>query len=161
MTSLHLLLVAAAVVIIALLSGYAWHLTRKVKQQEIQQQKEEAEAELQLRKYQQELVKDVQFVARSVIQQQCEITEGVLRIQYLVNGLDPDVWNQPELKQVREHYFATCDMPILDAYQALTPKQQFKLDKERHKLEQDNKEAIEAELTWLAAHSFPSVTLLQ
>ena len=52
-------------------------------------------------------------------------------------------------------------MPILDAYRALTPKQQFALDKKRFQLEEANKPAIERELHWLVEYRFPQVTLLQ
>lgn len=161
MTSLHLILLTIAIIIISALAAYAWYLTQKVKTFERQQQEEEAQAALQLRKHQEELVKDIQFVARSVVQEQCEITEGVLRIHYLLNGLDPDVWQHQELEAVRNHYLASKDMPILDAYKALTPKQQFDLDKERLSLEQQHKTQISRELNWLSNYQFPTVTLLQ
>ena len=52
-------------------------------------------------------------------------------------------------------------MPILDEYKALTPKQQFKIDKERLTLEHDNRLTIERDLKWLSTYSFPQVTLIQ
>lgn len=155
----------SALIVIALLAGYAWQLVQKVKKNELeaeQQQQQEAEkAAYNLRKKQQELVNDIRFVARSVVEQQCEITEGVLRIHYLISGLDPDVWQMNELQNVRAHYDATKAMPILEAYKKLSRKQQFKLDSQRWSLEEKNKLTIEQELKWLVAYSFPQVTLLQ
>ena len=152
-------------IIIASLAGYAWHLTRQVKraqqQTEQQQQQEAAQAAHNLRQKQLELVTDIRFIARSVLAQQCEITEGVLRIQYLMNGLDPDAWQLSELHHVRAHYDATRHMPILDAYKKLSKKEQFKIDQQRWTLEKQHQEAIEKELTWLVSYSFPQVTLLQ
>ena len=161
MSPLSLALLITAAVIIAALAGYALHLTRQVKQMEAAQKAEEAQAELQLRRYQEELVKDIRFIAMSVVQQQCDITEGVLRTQYMIRGLDPAVWEMNELENIRRHYDATRDMPILDAYKALTPKQQFALDKERLRLEEENKIPVEREFRWLATYTFPQVTLLQ
>ena len=160
-----LILLIIGLLIIAGLAVHAWKLTRQVKQAEQQaqqqQQDEEAAAAHNLRQKQLELVTDIRFVARSVIAQQCEITEGVLRIHYLISGLDPDAWQLPELKTLRTHHDQTREMPILDAYKQLPKKEQFKLDKQRWTLEQQHKEAIEKELNWLVNYSFPQVTLLQ
>lgn len=161
MPSLTLILIVLAALIIAVLAGYAVYLLRKVREQEKLQQQEEAAAELQLRQHQEELVKDIRFIARSVLQDQCDISEGVLRLEYLLRGLDADVWQRHELSTLREHHNDIRDMPILDAYRALTPKQQFALDKKRFQLEEANKPAIERELHWLVEYRFPQVTLLQ
>lgn len=161
MTTVHILLISVGTLIIAALAGYAWHLLSKVKANEASQKLEQAEAELKLRQHQEELVSDIRFIARSVVQQQCDITEGVLRVNYLLTGLDPDAWQLSEITTIRTHYDATKDMPILDAYKALNPKERFALDKRRLELEEAHKMSIEKEFRWLAKHSFPQVTLLQ
>ncbi|GEM_PF-310322 len=161
MTLLQISLLSIALLIITVLGVYALYLLRQVRAQEERQQQEEAEAELQLRRHQQELVKDIRFIARSVLQQQCDISEGVLRLEYLLRGLDPDVWERHELGALREHHEEIRNMPILEAYRALTPKQQFEFDKQRFRLEEANKSAIERELQWLIEYRFPQVTLLQ
>ncbi|MEQ3694770.1 MAG: DUF2489 domain-containing protein [Alcanivorax sp.] len=161
MTTFHFVLLITALLIIAALAGYAWHLLQQVKKVNLAKEKEQAEAELQLRHYQEELVSDIRFVSRSVVQQQCDITEGVLRIQHMITGLDPNAWQLTEITAIREHYDATKHMPILDAYKALKPKQRFELDKQRLQLENDNKLSIEKEFRWLAEYSFPQVSLLQ
>lgn len=159
------IIVIFALIFIAVLAYHAWHLVQKVKQAEAeheQQQKQEAAAAAHnLRQKQLELVKDINFVARSVLEQQCEVTEGVLRIHYLLSGLDRDVWQMPELETLRAHYDATKDMPILDAYKRLSRKEQFAIDKQRWSLEEKNKLQVEQELKWLVAYDFPGVTLLQ
>lgn len=154
-------LMILGLLIIALLAGYAWHLTRKVNAVKQRQQEEEAQAALQLRNRQLDLLQDIRFIARSVLDEQCEITEGVLRIQYLLSALDPTVWEQDELRAVRSHYQSTASMPILDAYKQLPRKEQFKLDQQRWALEKENQPVIERELRWLVSYSFPAVTLIQ
>lgn len=154
-----------AITILTPLAAYAWYLTQKVKQAETEQQaeqdKEAAAAAHNLRQKQLSLLQDIRFIARSILAEQCEITEGVLRLHYLITTLDADVWHMPDIPTLREHYQATQDMPILDAYQQLPRKEQFKLDKQRWDLEDKNKKKIEQELNWLVTYSFPGVTLLQ
>lgn len=160
MTSLSIVLLVLAILIIVALGSYAWHLTRQVKTQENRQRAEEANAEQQLRNHQLELIKDTHFICRSVIAEQCEITEGVLRLEYLIRGLDPDVWNAPELATLRDFYSQTNTMPILDAYKQLSKKEQFRLDNQRWKLEETHKNDIIRELQWLLEYRFPTVSLI-
>ncbi|MBM94651.1 MAG: hypothetical protein CMI09_02220 [Oceanospirillaceae bacterium] len=160
MSLLHIILILTGLIIIGALGWYAWSLTSKVKEAEKRQQEEEALAAANLRAHQKELITDIQFVARSVLADQCEITEGVLRINYLVNALDPETWSHIELTICRKHYDAVCNMPILDAYQKLSKKEQFRLDKQRWQLEDDHKNDIQRELRWLSEYHFPNVTLL-
>ncbi len=161
MTLTYTLLIIAALIIIAALAYYAWHLTTKVKKLHQAQKEEQAQAELQLRNRQLELLQDIRFIARAVLAEQCEITEGVLRIQYLMSALDPDAWQLDELATLRQHHEATAGMPILDAYKALPKKEQFRLDRERWTLEERHKPAVQRELQWLVSYRFPGVTLLQ
>jgi hypothetical protein len=51
-------------------------------------------------------------------------------------------------------------MPILEAYQKLSKKEQFRLDRQRWQLEETHKPDISKELQWLVDHSFPNITLL-
>lgn len=154
-----------ALLVISPLAYYAFHLTRQVKQQEAnrqqQQQEEAAQAAHNLRQKQLGLLEDVRFITRSVISEQCEITEGVLRLNYLISGLDADVWQQAELETMRKHYQAVSDMPILEQYKQLSKQEQMNLDLKRWSLEADNKKQLMQECQWLSTYDFPNVTLLQ
>jgi len=161
MNTTYSLLLVAAVIIILALAGYAWYLLRKVRKVEAQQKAEQAQAEMNLRKRQQNLLQDIRLIAKAVTEDQCEITEGVMRLQYLITALDPEVWEAGELTLVREHHAATSDMPILEQYKALTPKQQFSIDSRRYALEEKNNAGVKRELKWLIKHQFGNVTLIQ
>ena len=161
MNTTYAVLLTIAILIILLLAGYAWYLLRQVKKSQAQQQQEHALAEMNLRKRQQDLLKDIRFIARAVIEEQCEITEGVMRLHYLVTALDRVAWEAAELASGRRHHEKTAAMPILDAYKALTPRQQFALDKERLSLEDEHQASIRQELKWLVKYPFPNVTLIQ
>lgn len=155
------LLLSIGTIIVLGLATYAWRLSNQLKQQQQRQQQEMANADNQLRQKQRELQQDIAFVARAVLAEQCEITEGVLRIHYLLSGLDPEAWHTPELEPLRRHYDATQHMPILDEYKKLDRKQQFQLDRQRWALESEHKDVIEKALQWLSHYSYPNVALLQ
>lgn len=161
MTVTHMALLSAALLIITVLAAYAWHLTRQVREAEQQQADEQAQAAHNLRQHQLGLLEDIRFIARSVLAEQCEITEGVMRLHFLITSLDPDSWQLDELSVVRQHHQATAAMPILEAYKALPKKEQFRLDQERFRLEDGHKEGVLRELRWLTDYAFPTVTLLQ
>mgnify|MGYP000902449156 CR=1 FL=1 len=161
MTTTTFIFLVLAITIIVGLSFYAWRLIRQVHALQQTQQQEEATGELNIRRHQEELVNDIRFIARAVVAGQCEITEGVMRTHYLLHGLDADVWAREELHSIRNHFDATRDMPILQAYKDLSRKEQFAIDSRRLKLEEEHKTAIEREFRWLNSYSFPQVTLLQ
>ena len=149
-----------ALLVIVGLAGYAYYLAVKLHKAKIELLEAQQQAEQKLKDHQQKLINDIQFIARSVLSEQCEITEGVMRLNYLITALDADVWQDSALMTVRQHHGATADMPILEAYKSLSKKQQFELDNQRYKLEESHKTAILKEMQWLASYRFPSITLL-
>lgn len=160
MSTTAVILYGCATLLLIGLGAYAarlWYLVWQQQQAAHQQQIQQANA---LRQHQLGLLEDINFLARSVLSEQCEITEGILRLHHIIHGLEPAVWELEELSTVRAHYEATQAMPILAAYKALSKQQQFRLDNERWALEEANKAAIQRELTWLLSYPFPTVTLI-
>lgn len=153
-------LIGAAVAIILGLSAYALHLVLALKKVKAEQQAAQALAEQKLRDQQLKLIEDIRFVSRAMLADQCDITEGVLRLHFLVNSLDPHSWADNALQTLRDVHDKAKTMPILDAYKALSKQQQYTLDKERLSMEQEYKEDVYKALNWLVQHPFPSVTLI-
>ena len=160
MNSTALILVILGSAIILVLAAYTIYLYSKIRTLKKEQEDAEVAAAVKIKDFQNELIQDIRFIARAVLEEQCEITEGVIRIHYLVSKLDPDTWNNDSLIITRKHYSATAKMPILDAYKALNKQEQFKLDNERYHLENEHKQAIYNEFKWLISYDFPAVTLL-
>lgn len=154
------LLLVAALTIIVGLASYAFYLSVQVKKAKQEVEKNTAEAEQKIRDHQHQMINDIRFVARSVTSEQCDITEGVLRLHYLVKALDNELWEHYQLTGIRSFYAEVADMPILEAYQALSKQQQFELDNVRYQLEQQHKAAIFNEMRWLTQFNFPSITLI-
>ncbi len=158
------LFVSLAIMIIIGLASYAAYLLIKLKKHKaiIAQRQEQAilEGEQQWRQQQLELIKDIKFLSNSVLQDQCEITEGVLRLQYNINRLDPELWVVNELTVLREFYDQVKGMPILDDYKALNKRDRMKLDKERWDLELKHKQDVFVSLKWILTYDFPRITRL-
>lgn len=161
MSTTKLLLLVIACVIILTLAGYAIYLKQQVKkQQQEAQEKDEAERKLaqqNLDKRNQDIISDIRFIAQSVLTDQCEITEGVLRIHHLADALDSDIMQQVQFSTLHSHFNACKSMAIKDAYKALAKKQRFQQDQQRFRLEQDNKTAILKEAQLIIEYSFANL----
>lgn len=147
-------LIVLALAIIGLLGAYALYLQIKLKQHKTKLAQEELEAQAKLLEFQQNLIEDIRFIAQAMIQKQCDLTEGVLRIHNLINRLDENIWNHPQLKQTQLYYTQCADMPILEAYKQQTKQQKMQQDLKRVKLEQQYEQNILKEMNWLNTHSF-------
>lgn len=164
MPSLKITLFILASLIVAVLAAVALHYHRKAQKHlakiDQQQQQERQLAQQNLDKRNNELITDIRFIANSMLQQQCELTEGVLRIHHLSDRLDIDIMRQVQFASLHQHFNQTRDMPILDAYKALSKRDRFQLDKKRLELEEANKEAVLAEIKLLVSYSFDSLKQL-
>lgn len=155
-----IVLLVLAIIIVVALSGYAISLQARLTRVKKEQQQALQLAEQNLRSHQEKLINDIRFVVRAMLANQCEITEGVLRLNFLIHSLDPEVWEHISLPTLRLHHQQTGDMPILNTYQALSKQQQFELDNARYQYENSNKDALMPELEWLLSYRFPNVTLV-
>ena len=77
-----------------------------------------------------------------------------MRLGYLIPKIDDSEDLKHTFSHIYDHYSATAHMPIKEAYQALSKKQQFKLDSERLTLEAKNKQGVLKDSKKLAVHSF-------
>jgi predicted metal-binding transcription factor (methanogenesis marker protein 9) len=139
------------ILILAIIAGYFSYKVSLLNKQKQQQLKSNQDAWEQNRN---ELIKDIHFIANSMFQQQCEITEGCMRLEYLINKVDDSPKMRIEFQHIYAHYDATAAMPIREAYQALTKKEQFKLDKARAKLEAQNNDNVLSDAKKLASFPF-------
>ena len=153
MTLTTYLAIFAALIILTLSAIAAYYLIKlqKVSKNEKEQAERNKEAWLS---HKNELIKDIKFIANSMIQEQCEITEGCMRLGYLVPKVDDTEEIKAKFESLFNHYQATTNMPIKEAYKALTRKEQFKLDSQRLKLEAKNKSAVLNDCQVLLKYNF-------
>lgn len=152
----YLILLGAA--IIATLALVALYYLRQVKLQTQKQEQQRAENEAAWRAHQLELHNDLRFIANALLQGQCEITEGCLRMTYLMSRLDESLLSKSEYSTIVKHAGMTAHMPTHQAYKDLTRKEQFKLDQERFKLEDNHRSAVLKEAKLVMELQLPSLT---
>jgi uncharacterized membrane protein YcjF (UPF0283 family) len=150
-------LIIIAIIILIILTSIAGYYLWQVHQLKKRQTEQNQKNQQAWKAHQEELAKDVRFIANSMVQGQCELTEGCMRLQYLMDKLDEGLKNKPEFRMIHLHYEQTQHMPTHDAYKALDRKSQFKLDNERFKLEDSNRDGVLKEASLLLNYRFERI----
>ncbi|NVK24657.1 MAG: DUF2489 domain-containing protein [Gammaproteobacteria bacterium] len=136
-------IIALAFVLVAALAFYAGQLLWKVKQQQQAQQQERAKKI----KY---LTDSIGHIAKAMDAEQCEISEGVLRIWVLLDHYKQQTagdQNYQELyKGFASLYEVIKDMPTHDARKKLGKQERFNLDVRRWDAEKEFAELIKQDL---------------
>ena len=148
-----LLIFIAAIILLALscVAAYYWIKLKRVQNQQKAQIAQNQKAWLDR---QQELAADIRFIANSMLQEQCEITEGCMRLKVLMDHLDQDLAQKTEFQTLQFYYQQTQNMPHHEAYKALNRKEQFSQDKKRFALEDKYREQILIEAKHIAQYPF-------
>lgn len=133
-------IIILALLIIITLSGYALSLLFKLHKQKKFIQKAKKERYLNIKN-------SIDIIARSMLNEQCNLSEGVRRLKPLL-----DVLGQPNLNTYSAMWALfkiVEEMPILEERQKLMRNQRMKLDLEREVAEEKYKEEIKSELRQL------------
>lgn len=132
-------LIALAIIVVAGLAFYAGQLLWQVQEQKKQQLKEKNKRI----KY---LTDSISFIAKAMKEEQCEYSEGVLRIWVLLEHHNREV---PEPKDYQEIYpgFASLygvikDMPTHEARKKYSKQDVAKMDMKRWRAEKEFEEQI-------------------
>lgn len=157
MNSTILLLLAAAV-IVAVLAFYAGKLLWQLQQQTKQRQQDELQYQQKLADKRRYLTNSIILICRAMLEQQCELSEGALRVWVLLDHLQPDRQPDPVLSYPGLHqmYQVVKDMPTHEARKQQTKQQLFQQDKIRLNAEQELKQAILADSKALLARLQPA-----
>lgn len=122
-------------IIIVALSSYATFLILKLKQQKKRQLAEQAEREVTANAKRAQVLDDIRYIATAMIEDRCEISEGVVRIGRLFEILSLSERVAPDYPSLFKHFELIKDHPIMDARQALPKQERMKLDLIRMKSE--------------------------
>lgn len=137
----------AGAVIVAGLAFYAGVLLWRLQQQGIAQKQERLRLEKQAQQKREYLTDSIVLICRAMLEEQCELSEGALRLWVLLDHLVPQrqpdpVTTYPGLHQM---YQVVKDMPTHDARKQQSKQQTFLQDKQRIKAEHDLKDFILAD----------------
>lgn len=157
MNSTILLLLAAAV-IVAALAFYAGKLLWQLQQQTKKRQQDELQYQQKLADKRRYLTDSIILICRAMLEQQCELSEGALRVWVLLDHLQPDRQPDPVLSYPGLHqmYQVVKDMPTHEARKQQSKQQLFQQDKIRLNAEQELKQAILADSKALLARLQPA-----
>lgn len=161
MLSIKAILLILACLTIAVLAIIAWHYHSKAKQHVLGLDKanlaERELAEKNLAARNTNIISDIKFIANALKQEQCELTEAVLRIHHLSDALDTDIMLKTEFKNLHAFFLKIRDMPIKEAYKALSKKERFALDQQRYFLEAQYSKDILADIEIILAGAFDNL----
>jgi hypothetical protein len=161
MPSTKIILIALASILVTALATYAIHLLRKVKtvnnEKQAKDQAERSLAQQNLDKRNNNIITDIRFIAQSLLNKQCELTEAVLRIHHLADAVDSDIMQEDQFSTIHQHFLACKEMKIKDAYKILSKKQQFQQDQQRFRLEQFNQTEVLAEAQLIIQYTFANL----
>jgi len=136
-------LISLGVVVIAGLAFYAGQLLWQLKEQKITQQE-------QKNKRLNYLTDSIAYIAKAMKEEQCDLSEGVLRIWVLLDHYNSE---QQEPKDYPNLYpgFAALydvikDMPTHEARKKQGKQERFKMDVQRWDAEKDNGEQIAVDI---------------
>ncbi|MCK7630421.1 DUF2489 domain-containing protein [Shewanella sp. JNE10-2] len=135
-------LIVLGFIIIVALSSYATFLLLKLKRQKQRQQVAHAEREVAANAKRAQVLGDIRYIATAMIEDRCEISEGVVRIGRLFEILSLSERVAPEFPSLFQHFELIKGHPIMEARQALPKQERMKLDLIRMKSEAELAEGI-------------------
>lgn len=128
-----------AILILLSLAGYAFSLFWKLHEQK--KQITQAKNERFLR-----VIESIEIIANAMLSEQCNFSEGVLRLKPLLDVLGKKLANFSAMWAL---YQVVEDMPILDARKTLKRNERMKLDLDREAKEAELDTEIKGELRQL------------
>ncbi|MDG6472797.1 DUF2489 domain-containing protein [Glaesserella parasuis] len=129
-------LIILAILIVLSMTGYAISLWLKLKKQKKQLK------EAQLNRYR-SIIESIDVIGRAMLSEQCDFSEGVLRLKPLLDVLGKKLSLYPAMWTL---YQVVETMPILEARKELKRNERMRLDLERESKEAELSEQIKQEL---------------
>lgn len=134
-STVALLLLVIATLVIAGLAGYAYKLRQEVKRREAFRIEEEQRA-------QQNSLENLDYVVSALVQEQVDITEGAWRCKVLLEIADPSLAERAEFQAFAEVYNRTRHLKTHSSRKQLTPRERMQEDKERLAVEDEMRSAV-------------------
>lgn len=152
------LLFAALTAVVLILAGVAGWLWLKVWRNQkqaagLQQQRELQEAETEQNRIDY-IHESLNVIATAVLEGQCPVTEGCIRMAVLLDNLPLDCDTKHRFSVVFEVYNATRHIPTHSSWQSLDRKAQRRFQQEMFALEREHDESIMALMSYVKGNPF-------
>ena len=154
MSTVTIMLIVLACIVIAILAVYAGYLLSKVNNQRKQIAMAAAKKrELVTKQYIKNL-NSVILIAKAMQQKQCEISEGCWRLSVLINGIEEhSITFHTKFPAIFKLYDKIKHMPILEDRKSLSKKEKLTLDMERMGYELELEGAVQNDIDNLLPYS--------
>ena len=148
--TLILLLILFCIIMVAVIVAIIVRQTKAVK---INQRRIEGMQDM-LEKQYNNRVRSIDVIARAMLDKQCELTEGCIRLKQLLDYIQSDLLVQDEYQVIGLIYSATEYMPIKEQWKQLDKSAKRKFTQHRLNLEAQHADAIHAAVMALQKHEF-------
>ena len=138
---LTILSVLAVLIILALASYAGWLLWRLHRQNQHLKARE-AEFERSRQAHQDYLIDSIQIIARNMVSDDLNISEGSIRLKHLLDGLGLPDDERDQFKALDALYEKIRDFDTHEARQQLPPKERHAQDQARESHERDHRERV-------------------
>lgn len=134
---MNIALITLAFLIVVTLTAYATILLLRLRKQSTQRllQQEKLAAATQAKI--DDLSDNIRYIATAMIEERCEVSEGVVRIAKLFEILSMTERVSPEYPSLFKHFDRIKVHPIKEARKTLSKKERMKLDYERMRSESE------------------------
>lgn len=153
-----ILLFAALSAVVLVLAGVAawlwykvWRNTQQEQQMQGQLQQQQAQTEQNRIDY---IHESLNVIACAVLDKQCPVTEGCIRMAVLLDNLPLDCDTKHRFSVVFEVYNATRHIPTHSSWKALGRKQQRKFEQEMMALEREHDAAVMELMAYVKGNPF-------
>ena len=153
-----ILLFAALSAVVLVLAGVAawlwykvWRNTQQAQQMQGQLQQQQAQTEQNRIDY---IHESLNVIACAVLDKQCPVTEGCIRMAVLLDNLPLDCDTKHRFSVVFEVYNATRHIPTHSSWKALGRKQQRKFEQEMLALEREHDTAVMELMAYVKGNPF-------
>lgn len=121
-------LLLSGFIIISLLASYATFLLLKLRKQTSQKAKHQQELQEINQARLDEHLSSIRYIATAMLEDRCEISEGVMRIAKLFSILSMSEQVEPEYPAIFKHFNVIQDHPIMEQRKSLEKKQRMRFD---------------------------------
>ncbi|MDD8060713.1 MULTISPECIES: DUF2489 domain-containing protein [Shewanella] len=147
--------IVIALLIIIALAAYATHLLLTLKRRTQANQQAQAARQAKADERRQQILTDIRYIAAAMLEDRCELSEGVVRIGKLFDALSMSEQVNSDFPNLFAHYDIIRDHPIMEARKALPKQQRMKFDLARMKSEAELEQAILDEAKRIAEFNQP------
>lgn len=129
-------------------------LLKKLKLNKSQQEASALEHASKAQEQKNYLIDSIRIISRSVVDGQCPMTEGCIRLKVLIDNYSPLLHDQRDLHVIEIVYNKTSHIPTLEAWKQLSSKEKLLFQKEIDSLELEHAEEIRKAAEFLKDYPF-------